>query len=292
MSSRVVAISVMGVSAARWAAEVARAGHAEHRRAHREPGVAPAAELVGVEPVGVAAHDRLHGGVGGARGLHDGAAVRARPPDGLHPGGERLLPAAEPGTALAEVRVEDADEVEVERAEVPDELRPAHEDLPVARLHGHGRAAAPAPRPGTRPTPRRARRRPGGSRSWWRRTVAHRPGDSHTTHRTSPSSRRRAPPHAAQAAGDAARPADLRDAVPGQRRVQEPALRPRAGPGPGAGPGPPARGFTTSTGGQRRVAGATCRSPRAAASDEGHRADSTHTAPAIRARSKATSRTW
>ena len=107
---------------------------------------------------------------------------------------------------------------------------------------------------------------------------AHGPGASHTTHGHDTASDRSRPPQAAQAAGRPHERHTCADPVSGQRREDESSMRlPQRPDQPGCPTLGPAR--TTSTGGHRRVDGATVGMRSALASDEGHSADSTHVAP-------------
>ena len=204
------------------------------------------------------------------------------PTASIHVASARSRP-ARPGRRSAEVRVEDRDQVEVRRAQVAHGLRAADEDL-LRRCGSRARPRAVA-RTGTGasapPTPRRARRRRGGSRSPRRRTRAHRPGASHTTHRTAPLLRagaRRRTPRTRPARRTRGRPAPI--PYPGSGAKRNPRRVSRQRPHQ---PRRPPLGTGAHDLDRRPAPGRRRDLPRRRAplaSDDGHSAESTHTAPA------------
>ena len=197
----------------------------EHRGAHRESGRRTACVLARKEPIGIAAHERLHRGIRRVRALHDRPTVLARPAHRLHPDRQRAFARGKPRARGREVGIEHRDEVQGTDAEVPHGLGPADHDLarrprqPRARDASdrhRGYATHPFLDPfGSAPSDPEGRR---AARAATPGSLA-----DHTPHRTG-----RSPKHAAARGArrrGAAGAADLRHAVARNRRVDEGALR-------------------------------------------------------------------
>ena len=285
---------VVGLDDSELGLERSVARHAEHGGSDREPRRFPTLGLVHMEPIRVAAHQRLDRRVVRPIRLHDGLPRRPGPTDRLHPRRKRSLAGGDPWAPLRTVGVEDGHQLEIARAEVAHRFGPCPPGSPWVSAVVPGpatRSGGPVPAPPTRPTPPRVRLRRAGARS-----------PSHRNARTSPAPRtrrtaRRPPPIAGRPHTPRTLPAGRTSGRPARSRTRARARRGIRGGFPGAregaeGPAPPVRLARP-----RRVAtdastGLTSGWPSAFVSDDGHSAESTQTAPPSRARCTATSLTW
>ena len=226
------------------------------------------------EPLRPSGDERLHGVVVRPVGLHDDAPVRpAHAAASTHADSARSR-AAMPGRAQRRVRVQDADQVQLERAEVLHARRARRRATsPVAGRPR--RVAGPSRRTGTRATPRAhssTRSAPPRAIAEVRRPAARASARAPRRPRSGPPR----PPRAASRRTRRTRPARRTPGRPGRPRSREAARTgtPSRGllgaPRTSRGARPSGPGLTTSTGGHRRPTGSTSTCSIACASSDGH----------------------
>ena len=144
----------------------------EHRGAHRESGRRAACVLARQEPIGIAAHERLHRGIRRVRALHDRPTVRARPAHRLHPDRQRALARGKPRAAWPRGRHRGPRRGRGRRRRGPARPRARRPRSRPSASAAAGASDASDRHRGARdrPTPPPARLRPVGSRRTTRRT--------------------------------------------------------------------------------------------------------------------------